>query len=1642
MTYEHPSFSATLTSSTVLIKTARGNQGTGTFYVSHASPELVFLITARHCLVEGNGNLAALNDISLNQLNGNLSYKPTTGDRILIHPVEDLAILVLRSETVKSIFGDISSLMLAADNAGETSTFFYGYPRSKNGNDPTRVNTTLLPPISKGIINLESNLRSENDLTDNTVVGFSGSAICLICAGNIYIIGIILQIAEWNRFVGLSISHFNEVLRMFNIPYEPLHNLETNPELLKSHRILDGNSKSLLDDINETVGGIHVERPVALKEALKKLENANVLLVSGVAGAGKSTFSKTLLKTLEETKNAKVISFFGAQICRASTAELLGLLNIPSSLDELMQSRDMNGLKIIYIDSAEKGFEHRQIEVIKELLRLTKTYKELKLVLSIRSYALTLSTFGLFNSTAATWEELTLEVFDDLELRPVLQSFPGLVKLLKNSKVESFIRTPFYLNLLLGLLEEAKTSELDELSLKNMLWQRVIRKDSNSRERLFETIALDRIRRFAPFVTLPAAIPEADLEQMLSDHIIKEHIDEFGIRSYAPAHDILEDWALVRFMRQQYAVKSDLNEFILEIGDTYAMRRGFRFWLQELYRINSTEAQFVTREAISNDTVANPWKDEVTIALINSSVCLNFMEANQKVLLAENAKILIRCIHLVRTACKTMTKGERIPEHYLDEREYMTSDILTPSGPGWNALVTFISKHLSQVEVHHQLIARFLFDWGRGTQAELRGASVDGAFIVMQLIRLYGKDYSRSDGNQNNLICRKLIELLFNLTADNKQMVENFVRGSFDFVRTTVPNDFSYEEEESNDEFKLAFHQLVVEICLNYYTSEVLSQCLPNMVWDIAIYFWTDTAEKEAAAKRKPSTEEYAPRITRVLNYSRDLEDEELFGLSSKGRRELYPVSSLHTPFPHLLKYHPIDAIGHFSTLMNRSLNYYRKLKGSELKVINVKLNNGEVVQQVGNVSLWKLYRGHHFGPDLLKCLHMALENYLLDLAKNNTEANRQLLKQIVDQLYGHNISVSVTAVIASLAMAYPFVLREQMLPIFSFKESFNWDFQRYLAERDIFTPLDQSGKNPGAQKERIASKNLTHRTERLDFLAFKMSFYEGFSKQIFDLIDEYNKEIVSGVPEDYPNWPYVLVRLDRRKYKVTGSTLDAVFIEPELPPAMEKERKAAVKDLEADSGITVWNWCHIILEKKQQENNSLEKWRYFQKLSKKITKKNSTDNILYNPPMGIAEIGLTFYFAELTASEKKWCVDTTIEIVSYYLAEEYKRFNTSFGQYSHWNRDLGFVFLPHLLQANYPKEINYQVRAMLRETIAIFKIDDGLNKPMFEKIANNCWRYDPSFALTCFRELLETAFDPNWRLKKVKLSDAATLPEMNFNESHECLLNVDKAFLFLTESDAIPKIGYDFLMAYQQFLISLTYRKGPGPSSRNRRDYHSSHIHFQYRFGKIMLSHCEPATDLLFNHLLTSLLSFKKDDVQMLTEETFKFYSECIKNVISYQDQNENIERFQALWLIMLQNTIKSDRLSCLNFLLLKWYWQDSAESWPAIRENTEFYNDLLEQLGSYDLDSSIALIAGIGFNDLFPKSLTTFSHLISTSTDTNWTSKYDAEKFIQRAFYNKGIEIKSNKTYQLDFIKILDRMIRSGSSMAYLIKEGFIAV
>jgi len=1640
--YESENIARTLERLCVKITTTQGLGGSAILYQSKNKPDLLYIFTAKHCLLGVNFDIDCKSeDISI-QLFNSEPVRLSVKDQILYHPEEDVCVIQVSKAAIISLMGEIPGINLVADNGGELTTVFYGYPNAFPDNRPVRANATIIPPINKYTIWLESTIRSEQNLTEFTVQGFSGSGVGLICSGEVYLLGIVTHFEEWGRFKCCSITALNELLGKYGSP-ELVTIIETNPELISGCRTLNNNTNDLLSNIDEKIATVHLDRADLIKEAEELIANNNVVMIYGGAGSGKSSLTKELLLNRTLKYGTKVITLAGSQICRNSLTETLAALHVNQPLDALLKSKDWIGSKIIYIDSAEKAIESNFISVLKDLLLLPAKHEEIKVILSIRSYALTQTAFSLINDLHVLKAKLEVDLLTDDELQPLIEAYPKVGELLNNKKVTSFVRTPFYLKQIMSILDELNPQATDERELKVKLWSKIVARDNLNRERLFQKIAIERAIRLAPFISLAEPFDNAVLKELLFDNIIVERIDELGDRQFAPSHDIFEDWALVRFIGQGFRETPDILSFLGNLSSAYAIQRGFRFWLQELYRIDNQAANHIALQVL-NSPGFEKWKNEVITSLLSSSVCTNFLNDNASLLLNNDGKLLIQCIHLLRTTCKTT--GNKIVEPDLnDAKIYLSSTTLLPIGPGWLSVLQFINDNYDHLRTHHVIITYLLIDWKNGLEEDLMRPEKPVAELVEKVLDTFLQTYKNDNAMTGSLV-HELIMILFQLPEAAPQLVQQFLDRSVTFFKTPV---------EKPAHHLRAFHKEVLKTALSWKHSKLLCKCFPDLIIQIAKNHWILPPDTEIITKGPGKSVRSAYHV--LPHSDRDISKEEMFGLQSEYKRNFNPASAYQTPIPHLLEFHTEPTVSFIIGFLNElfeKLLLHPASKTLELTSVTLTLESGKQIVQTGNAEFWSMYRGGQRSPHLLQSILMGLERYLLEF-KHSSKENKEKWISVVNRLIEESNNISVTAVAASASMAYPFIAGDSLLVFLRSKETILWDFQRMVHERDFFQNISFYDQPALLRWERMSAEEFSVRKEYLERLAFKMSLYEGFMDKILTILDIHNQNLASALDPEFP-WPHILRRMDRRNFQFTaqdnGESL-GILVEP----------KAEVFGADFENGetskgsaITVWSWCHNIIDKDIQEQNTISDWRSYLQICKKNIEENSVNNALFNAPSDLAAIGLKWHLSDLTADESKWCIEIIIDSAMFFVTQDRKQYNyEDLDKYSIKNKESALTTLPLLFSLGIDEAQRIQIQELVVSHLHRMEISNGLDKPLFERICSALWKYNNPLFWQCFRSFQSMASDKSisWNtvpefIQKAFEGKTNEISTYNFETGYLNQYFTDKSYLCIAQSSDMGPEGRLFIESYLDHLLNETYQKKDvlrGWRS-DTSTYYEGKLHFYSQFGNIVLDQPKAVAVALFGKFLGSFLIDKDSTVEHLTNDSLEFGNKCLNEVIRRQDIKPQSERFNELWKIIAGKTIESSRSVFLKQLLLNIGWKDDATTWSAVEENPELFGALIKLFGSLEPESSIKLVSGIGFDSLFPKSISVIAAMIESLTKqyhpNQWLNSYASEKFIQRAFFMRGSEIRGNSELRDKFITILDAMTERGSSIAFIIKENISSV
>jgi len=135
----------------------------------------------------------------------------------------------------------------------------------------------------------------------------------------------------------------------------------------------------------------------------------------------------------------------------------------------------------------------------------------------------------------------------------------------------------------------------------------------------------------------------------------------------------------------------------------------------------------------------------------------------------------------------------------------------------------------------------------------------------------------------------------------------------------------------------------------------------------------------------------------------------------------------------------------------------------------------------------------------------------------------------------------------------------------------------------------------------------------------------------------------------------------------------------------------------------------------------------------------------------------------------------------------------------------------------------------------------------------------------------------------------------------------------------------------------------------------------------------------------------------------------------------------------------VETKRPRLMPLLFLEIDWKDTSAKWHVLNGKQLFYKDFILNWGFNKINTTLKFLTVIGFNNMMPDSISWIKVMLLSQNGYDINNEL-GERFIQKAFYNFGARIKSNKQLLLDFIFILDVLIIKSSTKAYMLKEELI--
>lgn len=1415
--------------------------------------------------------------------------------------------------------------------------------------------------------------------------------------------------------------------------------------LLSSPRVYDSPSVRRLAEhteltlrlvSDEFVSGVSIRREALLERAIEALNASQVILLTSEAGGGKSALAKQMLDRLAPEGPRfvfRVEEFDHPHLHQALTA-----IGIADSISDLSVRFGLLPQRLLLVEGVERLLEMDHKQAFHQLLEAVAGDGQWLVILTCRTHAANwLATHflagGALQPLAVPVPRLSAD-----EVAQVAAQVPSIQPYLGNGAVADVLRTPFYLRIAChsapGTISLPSTPD----AIRRTLWQAAVQNPARSqaglpfrRERAFIKLAVRRAKLMQPYVTAEAGDDEA-MTALIADGVV-EQADGGRL---APAHDLFEDWAVEAHVEKCFEEAEGEPSRLFElVGPEPALRRAFRHWLG--VALNGPAAPRVADLAIAacrNSAIPQHWRDEVLVSVLLSPDADSLLRRLESGLLVDEKALLVRTVHLLRTACKgpnhSLLQQMGISQHSRDQLGlYFTR----PIGSGWEAIIGLIFRHLDDFGLKDAgLIEGLLTDWSAAIDVNHppQAPSQMSADVALRYLALL----SESQGWHRDLD-EKFIDILMKIPGARPDEVTALFTNA---IRDTNENPM---------------YRTLLQKGASSLTCYSLCRHLP----DVAIA----VAESFARPRRR--------RRHGRLGY----EDEDFtigleapFGLGRTFGLKMHPPSALTGPFIHLLSHHPKKALPFIVRLTNNAVDAYNRSRfGNECNTTMLKMPGQAPRPIITSDRLWCLYRGTTVGPQFLEACLMALESKLLQRA----EAGEDLSGDARFILETTN-SVALVAVLASVGIAHAEALGEMVLPLVSSIRFLKLDKIRMVRDFSHGTDLrgmlgiPKGGLDDIYYGERKKADAAPHRKEELETLLAKLQF-TSFREKIHNSIDAMRAEVADeGDAEENILNQLLFKRIDVREWEIVehaeyGHVITPRIDEPDLRVAVQE---ASDNQKELNRWLILHNWAIAVFTRKGDGQNAFPNWR--EALGSAITLYSETgepDPENFVERLGVfaavASVAVRDYGAELDHDQLEWCT-ARIEEEIRNDADNADPMASHQRHGSHGSRPAAAV-APLLLGLS---KDNAAALQRVRQMIAValtHAVDEVVTYAAFGA-RSELWRLDPDFAQCCFSALVWQAqaqgtvalrpFGPLEDYYSQRLRDAHEartrmladgLPEMPTTIELSTVATRDLLHALWTVPFAAREGSYVTILA--QVLAQLADAVAQERDARGHRERIIQDFEFRQAFSALYAE---------------TLLTCRPDGVQLLVDTILatidsapEVAGQVLEEVLLAADQRQAYDRFWMIWRPAAEKILghgagrrrgrgrHGDLVEIILFARAP--WKSGVKCWEPLEANRSFILDAFPQVGH----------TGSGFGALVKLLQTVGGFMLPEAiielNDARKRAMYDVleerdlrlelELVLRDAVLVHGSTVRYRETLRQACLELLDELVNRGSSLAFQLRE-----
>ena len=909
-------------------------------------------------------------------------------------------------------------------------------------------------------------------------------------------------------------------------------NLQRLPSSIRKWNEL--NFKTISSQIPYNGQTIKINRSKEIAEVKELLAQGKHVFIYGESGSGKSAVVKQHWEEHGQDSNVAYLMLKGIDF---DTRSVNDLFNFDESFT-YMGFRDFfagHNRKILVIDSAEQLVEIGNRTVLRLLLDglsdcgwqfiftcKSNTYDEL---------------YQLLNELALTVSDIKVEALTKDNLQNVANQMK--ITLPSHPKVLSQIKIPFYL---------ARYCELNSAdivspeSFRELVWNYKVRGLVRGGIQLMREECLLQIVEFQQQQQTYFVNPKGINHEVAYILVQEDVLVMAPHKGYAVKHDLYVDWSLDYLLEREIDTEEKCLAFLNVAPESITVVNAFSRWLANIIDADAPQVNTIVNAYLSGQ-VNKKWEHcLLTIIGLSEIFASRFFSKYDFALKENNYALFEKFVNVIDVSCKTVSqyieyKGERYP-------------IYKPIGKGWDEAINFVYANKDAYYLDHLgTVQKLLNGYSKaGNKAQAMEQAAQLSLLLHEIIAqkrihkeeiwtAHMKAWSELVGTYAWGI-RKELKVIFKKVVDNR------------WVKHQDPY-FELVEYVLKDEDNIG----KVMLYMSCY-EEVL---------DLLRLFWQEQPEalKEIRRYRHSS---FGREYVFALN--------EEFGMDMA----YFPASPFQTPVGSLLSAESLVDPNGKKTLdfiidfTNECVKAYSERDTLDYKIcIPVEMPDGSSHEVISSQSLWNLYRGtqSYTVPHVLESIHMALEAKLLsDIDNKQQDTYWERVKEWISLILNRSNSASLYSIVASIVVAHPVELFDELLIICQDIRFLSFDLTRYSCEITADHKSFTFRRHEAWYKERKQSNSLPHRQKYLERTLLEMQYkYDNENSDIakarlakvYDLVDKLRAQ-ADALSSENRTLLFIKERINYRGYKKEDVSLEnglkAVMLTPTFPTDLQEENE------------------------------------------------------------------------------------------------------------------------------------------------------------------------------------------------------------------------------------------------------------------------------------------------------------------------------------------------------------------------------------------------------------------------------------------------------------------------------------------------------